>query len=81
MRDDPEYQACYAATITYLNQLADSEPNVFFLDFSQLSSIDGLDTEEGFYDSQHFTEVNSRRLIEHSVDTLRRAYALAVTQS
>jgi hypothetical protein len=81
MRDDPEYQACYAATITYLHQLAYSEPNVFFLDFSQLSSIDGLDTEEGFYDSQHFTEVNSRRLIEHSVDTLRRAYALAVTQS
>ena len=77
MQDDPQYQTCHAATVDYLSELADADSQVFFLDFSNLVSINGLDTEAGYYDSQHLTETNSNRLIDRAADTLVQAYHAA----
>jgi hypothetical protein len=74
LKDDPEYQRCHALSIAYMNDLAQSSNHVFFLDYSRLNSIGGTADESGFYDSQHLTEANSQRLIDHALDTLQLAY-------
>lgn len=70
LRDEPEYQRCYAAFTAYMGELMREHERVFFLDYSRLASIDGADDESGYYDSQHLTEANSRRLIDHAAATL-----------
>lgn len=74
MQDDEGYQACYTATVNYFHRLSDQHSNITFLDFTQLSGIEGVATEEGFYDSQHMTEANSRLLIDHAAEALLQAY-------
>ncbi len=70
LRDEPEYQRCYAAFTAYMNELTQAHDNVFFLDYSRLATIDGAEDESGYYDSQHLTEANSRRLIDHAAPTI-----------
>lgn len=77
LKDDPKYQQCHDASIAFMNNLAQSYNHVFFLDYSRLDSIGGMADETGFYDSQHLTEANSQRLIDHALDTLRLAYQTA----
>jgi hypothetical protein len=77
LRDDPGYQTCHAATVAYLTDLAQIHPNLFFLDFSNPDSMDVLDSEAGYYDAQHITAENGRRLIDHAADTLIQAYQTA----
>jgi hypothetical protein len=70
LADDPEYQRCYEAFTAYVDALTRQHDRVFFLDYSRLASIDGVDDESGYYDSQHLTEANSRRLIDHAAATI-----------
>lgn len=63
------YQACYAAFTAYMSDLTEQNPNVDFVDASQLDTLDL--SEAGFYDSQHLTEANSSRLIDVLAETLQ----------
>jgi hypothetical protein len=77
LRDNPDYQSCYLASLDYLHTLSQSHANLFFLDFTHLDSINGLDDQTGYFDSQHITQANSDRLIDHAAETLLRAYHVA----
>jgi len=70
LRDEPEYQRCYAAFTAYMTALTQEHDRVFFLDYSQLASIGGTADETGYYDSQHLTQANASRLIDHAAATL-----------
>lgn len=75
MRDNPAYQRCYQAFSAYMQDLAQTNAHVFFADYSQLAQINGLQDENGYYDSDHLTPENSRRLIDHLAPTLTAAFA------
>jgi hypothetical protein len=74
LTNNPHYQTCHALSLAYMNALDQSSDQVFFLDYSQLESIDGVADVSGYYDSQHLTEANSQRLIDHALPTLQVAY-------
>lgn len=74
LANNPLYQTCHALSLEYMNAHGQSSDQVFFLDYSRLESIDGVADVSGYYDSQHMTEANSQRLIDHTLPTLQLAY-------
>jgi hypothetical protein len=74
MRDNPEYQRCHQQSVAFMTALTETYPHVFFEDYSQLERINGLSDENGYYDSDHLTPENSRRLVDHLAETLNAAF-------
>jgi hypothetical protein len=77
LRNNADYQRCHSLFLTYMEGLVSAHSNVFFLDYSSLSSIHGDISEKGYYDAQHITRENATRLIEAAADTIQRAYTAA----
>jgi hypothetical protein len=77
MAPSSQFYACKTQAIQVLENLANENINIFFLDYSDLARIGGVPTAEGYYDSQHMTEYNSNLLLNTARDTIERAYQLA----
>jgi hypothetical protein len=75
--DDAQYQHCREISRAYMDDLTSTHHHLFFLDYGLLTSIKGVETEAGYYDSQHLTAANANRLIDAAAPTLERAFASA----
>jgi hypothetical protein len=61
-----------------MSKLLNQHANLFFLDYSDLALIHGVGNSKGYYDYQHMTPYNNRKLIDAASDTITRAYQTAV---
>jgi hypothetical protein len=77
LRNNAEYQRCHNLFNHYMGQLTSLHPNVFFLDYSSLSSIHGDASEKGYYDAQHITRENAALLIQTAAGTIKHAHSIA----
>jgi hypothetical protein len=77
MAPGSQFYSCKTEAIQLLENLAQENRNIFFLDYSDLASIGGVPTAEGYYDSQHITQYNANLLIDAARDTINQAYQLA----
>jgi hypothetical protein len=73
------YQQCYVAFRTYIEQFRTGHQRVFFLDYMDPKRIPGLSgTPDYFYDEHHMTALSANLMLETATDTLHQAYQLAV---
>jgi hypothetical protein len=73
LKDSAEFDHCKTRQEQALAAFSADYQDVTYLDYTQLSSIGGVATEQGFYDQQHTTPLNAAKLIDAAADVLRAA--------
>lgn len=68
---DPDYQTCKKLIEDFMAKQIESGAPVTYVNFDQLASIHGVDTNLGFYDHQHITPLNSSLLIDALAPTIQ----------
>ncbi len=75
---DPNYVQCFNDGYEFFVSLEKEHEHVFFLNLTNIESINGITDETGFYDRQHLTPKNANLLIDALAESIRQAYQKAV---
>ena len=78
--NNPKYAKCFNSMREFLLGLEAEHEYVFFEDFSDIESINGLRDEAGFFDRQHLTPLNAELLVDALADTIQQAFLIAAVK-
>ena len=68
---------CYVLFNDFFEGLAAEYEYIYYLDYSDITTIDGDITRDGYYDSHHLTWHNNDRLLDEAMPTIQQAYQYA----
>ena len=74
-------EMCFTFLEDYVKAAQEKNGMIFYLNFSQLQSLEGSANEEGYYDHFHLTPYNSNRLVAAATETIHLAMDLAKNDS
>lgn len=77
MQDSAQYRQCYETFTAFMDELLESHPDVFFLDYMDPATIGATGAQEGFRDYYHLAPVNANLLVDKASPTIQQAYAAA----
>jgi hypothetical protein len=75
VRNNELYEQCYPRLMDAIAYLQSKYPQVYFLDYSDVTIFEGLSTLDGFIDGRHMSSLGNSRVIDAAADTLLEAYA------
>jgi hypothetical protein len=65
----------------YMRKLTQANDDIFFLNFSDPLTVNGLDfTGLGFWDGRHMTPYNNQRILDAATETIRVAYQVSIAK-